>query len=259
MKTSFSFLSKHWDDLSQLGEMAEKNLHIDPSTTLVKMRMFGEKVASIGLEMENIKEDTTLSQNMRIKQLLKLELISYEIYDMLHFLRIRGNRAVHEGNYGTIEEAKTALEYAMKLGIWLVEVYGPWDLKVSELNESTKRPRTIKKEPFTQKMEEYKHLPSESLVSLKIERFHNNESEYVIWLDNNIFGYVFNQFGGSTTSKSSKEMNKFHRAECIYLRRKQDDGKRTIIAKICSTSKKNLIEYVTNERGDSWKCCKRCF
>ncbi|MFD2759633.1 hypothetical protein [Lentibacillus juripiscarius] len=40
--SNFSFLQKHWPLLANLGETDERNVHQDPNTTLIKLRLFGE-------------------------------------------------------------------------------------------------------------------------------------------------------------------------------------------------------------------------
>ena len=41
-KSNFSFFREKWDVLANLGETAEKNMHHDPHTTLMKLRLFGK-------------------------------------------------------------------------------------------------------------------------------------------------------------------------------------------------------------------------
>jgi hypothetical protein len=107
---------------------------------------------------------------------------------------------------------------------------------------------------------EYRGVMMESYLDLikrnVIHLFRNNDVEYEEWLANNKQGYVFNHFGGGD---KSKEMNKIHRANCSYLYRKQDAGKRTTTyEKICSNSLEELESVVTDIRGTSWVYCKVC-
>jgi type I restriction enzyme, R subunit len=43
--SNFSCLSPSWPVLAELGELAERNLYIDPNTSLIKLRMFSEVMA----------------------------------------------------------------------------------------------------------------------------------------------------------------------------------------------------------------------
>ncbi|GAK12342.1 type I restriction-modification system, restriction subunit R [Geomicrobium sp. JCM 19039] len=56
MRGNFSFLSGKWKVLANLGETAEKNVHQDPHTTIMKLRLFAETLAQFVLASENIKE-----------------------------------------------------------------------------------------------------------------------------------------------------------------------------------------------------------
>ena len=73
--------------LANLGETAEKNLHYDPHTTLMKLRLFGETLAKVILAMENIKEAYNTSQVDRIQTLRREGLLEKELYDMFDALR----------------------------------------------------------------------------------------------------------------------------------------------------------------------------
>lgn len=55
-KSNFSFLSGKWDILANLGETAERNVFIDPNTTLMKLRVFSETLTKYVLAYEEIKE-----------------------------------------------------------------------------------------------------------------------------------------------------------------------------------------------------------
>jgi len=43
--SNFGFLSPAWPVLAELGDLAEKNLYLDPNTSLIKLLMFGELLA----------------------------------------------------------------------------------------------------------------------------------------------------------------------------------------------------------------------
>ncbi|MDQ0253402.1 hypothetical protein J2S74_000774 [Evansella vedderi] len=263
-KGNFDFLAKKWNLLAEIGQMAEKHVVNDPNTTLVKLRMFGETVTAILNDLEKIPRMDIHPQYKRIKRLLSKDIISYEIYDKLQFLRIRGNRAVHNAKYGTSEEAEDALNQAFQLGVWLMRVYGQWDFKEPKYIEPQGEVSPIKTlSPPPSKTREQKlikvqkdKIKERPTIQVKIHKYSKDEQGYETWLEENYTGYVFNYFGGTN---SSKGMNKIHRADCRFLMRKQDKGKRTTIPKVCSKNKDELIEYVTHERGNSWEFCKSCF
>jgi len=59
--SNFSFLSPPWSVLAELGELAERNLYIDPNTSLIKLRMFSEVMAKYLLAYEKIEEPDDVS------------------------------------------------------------------------------------------------------------------------------------------------------------------------------------------------------
>lgn len=135
MTGNFEFLHKRWEILSNLGEMAERNLFIDPNTSLIKLRMFGETLTKYICAMEEMNETKELTQVDRLSQLKRYDLISDEIVDYLHTLRKIGNKAVHESGYGSTREAQTLTHLAFRLGSWFMQVYGDWDFQAPEYAE----------------------------------------------------------------------------------------------------------------------------
>ena len=70
-----------------------------------------------------------------------------EVIGMFHSLRQKGNDAVHEGA-GTIQEAKSLLKIAYKLGVWFMQTYGDWDFRPEPYREPEPRlePEEIRRE-----------------------------------------------------------------------------------------------------------------
>ncbi|SJZ78159.1 DUF4145 domain-containing protein [Selenihalanaerobacter shriftii] len=130
-RSNFSFLRDEWPTLSDLGELAEQNLYRDPNTTLVKLRMFGEQIVDYIFAYDNLEEPVEDSQFNRLKILEREELITGEILEIFHTLRQEGNEAVHN-SYGTLEDAKTVLSLAFRLGVWFMQIYGKWDFEPEE-------------------------------------------------------------------------------------------------------------------------------
>ncbi|RXZ00945.1 type I restriction-modification system endonuclease [Fictibacillus sp. S7] len=123
---NFHFLSTKWDILGNLGETAERNVFIDPNTTLMKLRVFAETLTKFVLAYEGIKETYDTKQTDRIQVLRREDLITQELEDILETIRKKGNKAMHEG-YGTQLEAKTLVHMAFRLAVWFMQVYGSWD------------------------------------------------------------------------------------------------------------------------------------
>lgn len=134
VNSNFHFLSDKWDILANLGETAERNVFIDPNTTLMKLRVFAETLTKYVLAYEEIKETYDTNQTDRIQALRRDDLISQELEDILHTIRKKGNKAMHEG-YGTQKEAEVLLHMGYRLAVWFMQVYGDWDFKEPEYQE----------------------------------------------------------------------------------------------------------------------------
>ncbi|GAB6178784.1 type I restriction-modification system endonuclease [Desulfotomaculum defluvii] len=122
---NFAFLKERWPILANLGEMAEKNVHSDPNTTLIKLRLFAEMMAKFILAFENMQDPVDNNQNSRLRILKQTEMIPVEMLDIFHTIRSIGNKATHEA-YGTTREAGTLLSLSYRLGGWFMQVYGDW-------------------------------------------------------------------------------------------------------------------------------------
>ncbi|MGG4167425.1 type I restriction-modification system endonuclease [Rossellomorea vietnamensis] len=134
MDSNFSFFREKWDVLANLGETAENNVYQDPHTTLMKLRLFGETITKFIFASENIREYDTKQVN-RINKLRRERLIEPELLDIFEALRLKGNKASHEADFGKIEEAKALLKLAFRLSTWFMEVYGDWNFQAPEYIE----------------------------------------------------------------------------------------------------------------------------
>ncbi len=132
MKSNFSFLEEKWPLLASIGSTAEKYVYTDSNSCLIKLGLFGESIVRLMFVLDNMdepQEDNTHSN--RIKLLKKEGLIPKDIDDILYALRINRNEAAHNG-FESVEKAKILLEFAHKLGIWFMRVYGEWDYEPEE-------------------------------------------------------------------------------------------------------------------------------
>lgn len=135
MSSNFSFFRGKKDVLANLGETAEKNIYIDPHTTTMKLRLFGETMAKFVLAYENIREVYNTTQVDRINTMRREGLADPELIDMFETLRRKGNHAVHEADYGKVEDAKALVQLAFRLSIWFMEVYVDWDFHEPKFKE----------------------------------------------------------------------------------------------------------------------------
>ncbi|MFD0620354.1 type I restriction-modification system endonuclease [Paenibacillus sp. GCM10027629] len=155
MAGNFEFLHNRWEILSNLGEMAERNLFVDPNTSLIKLRMFGETMTKFICAMEEMVETKELTQVDRLSQLKRDDLITDEIEDYLHTLRKIGNKAVHESDYGSTKEAQALTHLAFRLSVWFMQVYGDWDFQAPDYIEPVQQETASNEEQLAQLAESY--------------------------------------------------------------------------------------------------------
>lgn len=136
--SNFSFFYAEWEVLAKLGESAERNVYIDPNTTISKLRLLSETIAKAVLASDNIKEFYDTNQIDRLNIMQREGLAEPEILDIFHLLRKKGNKASHDGSYGTADEAKQLLALAYQLSIWFMEVYVDWEFSAPKFVEPTK-------------------------------------------------------------------------------------------------------------------------
>lgn len=151
MKSNFAFFIGKWDVLFHLGETAERNVHKDPHTTLMKLRLFAETMTKYILASENIREAYNTKQVDRINTLRRDGIAEPELIEMLETLRRKGNQAVHEAEYGKVGEAKAMLHLAFRLSVWFMEVYGDWHFQAPEYVEYSERQETDQIDTLQQK------------------------------------------------------------------------------------------------------------
>ncbi|MEI5942934.1 type I restriction-modification system endonuclease [Bacillus albus] len=136
--SNFSFFNGEWEVLAKLGESAERNVYIDPNTTISKLRLLSETIAKAVLASDNIKEFYDTNQIDRLNTMQREGLAEPEILDIFHLLRKKGNKASHDGSYGTADEAKQLLALAYQLSIWFMEVYVDWEFSAPKFVDPTK-------------------------------------------------------------------------------------------------------------------------
>lgn len=120
---NFELLRYRWPELAELGGFAEAYAYADPSSALVKLRLFAENLT------KDIYRDLRLPKpdQPTFVDLLKgnaFEAITPKvILDKLHALRMHGNKAAH-GEPTKVQNSLWLLKEAHDLSRWLVVQYG---------------------------------------------------------------------------------------------------------------------------------------
>ncbi len=132
--TNFEFLRPHYPELADLGGFAELYAHTDPSSSLIKLRQFGENLVADFFMHHRLPRLPRATFIELLRTLGDQALVPAVILDKFHALRIQGNRAVH----GVADAAKThhatwILQEALDLAKWVaLTLHGDADAAARE-------------------------------------------------------------------------------------------------------------------------------
>ncbi|MEI5995283.1 type I restriction-modification system endonuclease [Candidatus Enterococcus mansonii] len=132
MESNFSFFSKKWVYLANLGEAAQRNAFQDPNASLIKTRQYSEAMVEAIFRLENMNIPKGFNQCDKINYLSNKGVLSKSITEIFHRIRMIGNKAAHNGNYGITDEAKESVKFIFYLGCWFMKVYDIHTFKAPE-------------------------------------------------------------------------------------------------------------------------------
>lgn len=105
---------------------AEKMEHLifeDPSSSLVKARVFAEEILNGVLQSDGISVHYLSSMHEKVSYLGKEGYIVKEIQNSFNNIRFAGNRAAHDGTFDDIGEALKIHKVMYTIAVWYCEVY----------------------------------------------------------------------------------------------------------------------------------------
>ena len=115
--SNFAFLTQADPLLAQLGASGERYCTADPNACLLKLRQFGEAVAQHVAAVHGLDAGDATRQSDLLSDIRRRQLLSSDVIDLLHLLRVQGNAGVHNFEVEA-REAMAALRIARQLGIW---------------------------------------------------------------------------------------------------------------------------------------------
>lgn len=121
--SNFTFLVDLDLHLAQLGLQAERYFSEDPNTCLMKLRQFGERMASLAAARMGLLQDPRDNQADQLKRLRWDGGLDVQVLDLFHQLRQGGNKAAHALT-GSHADAMANLRFARQLGIWFANTFG---------------------------------------------------------------------------------------------------------------------------------------
>lgn len=125
----FSFLQPRYKKLADVAEALEKQVYNDVPSALSKARLFAEKLAKYVMEMEDINVYYEMKHVEVIHKLYREGILNEEMHFRFEWIRKMGNKAVHEANFGSVEDALKAHKLTYDLAVWFMELYGDVNFK----------------------------------------------------------------------------------------------------------------------------------
>lgn len=125
----FSFLQSKYKKLADVAEALEKQVYNDVPSALSKARLFAEKLAKYVMEMEDINVYYEMKHVEVIHKLYREGILNEEMHFRFEWIRKMGNKAVHEANFGSVEDALKAHKLTYDLAVWFMELYGDVNFK----------------------------------------------------------------------------------------------------------------------------------
>jgi type I restriction enzyme R subunit len=119
---NFAFLADLDPPLMHQAALAERHCIDDPSSSLTKLRLFGELLARNIAARFGDYIDAQSQQHEILKELKYRDILDQKLADMFHSIRIAGNAAVHEGK-GTVRDALQNLRFAHQLAVYFYRVF----------------------------------------------------------------------------------------------------------------------------------------
>ncbi|MBY6036650.1 DNA phosphorothioation-dependent restriction protein DptF [Fictibacillus nanhaiensis] len=121
------YLLKFLETSNKIGALnAEKMEHLiyeDPSSALVKARLFAEEILSSVLKTDGISDVYLSTMHDKVSYLSKEGYIKKDIHQAFDTIRHAGNKAAHDGSFYDIAEALKVHKVMYTIGVWFCEVY----------------------------------------------------------------------------------------------------------------------------------------
>ncbi|PTA69000.1 type I restriction-modification system endonuclease [Deinococcus arcticus] len=108
--------------LVHLGGLAERYLHDDPNTSVLKLRQFAELLTRVIAARSGQLGEGEETQQARLARLRRLDVLPQQVWELLTEIRRSGNAANHEFT-GSLDQARDLLKFAWILGVWLIRTF----------------------------------------------------------------------------------------------------------------------------------------
>ena len=147
---NFEFLRPRWEALANIAGFAEQYVHVDPASSMVKLRQFCEQVVEHVYAHHRLVRPSQSGLNDLMQEFAFKQAVPRVVITKLHSLRVHGNKAAH-GEEVRTRESRWLLQEAYDLAKWLALTYDTADAKkLPQYNEpappSTRDPAELLRE-----------------------------------------------------------------------------------------------------------------
>ena len=115
--SNFGFLVGYGPALNSLATSAERALHGDPETSMLRLREFAELLARQAAARTGLDGADDIDAARRVRELESVGIIDRELADVFHVLR-------RSGEASSTDEAVQRLQHARQLAIWFHRTFG---------------------------------------------------------------------------------------------------------------------------------------
>lgn len=113
----------------ELAISIESQLYEHPEATLMKIRLYFEQLVKRISEEEGIEEVYPLKNSERIHKLYRQNAIEKEVYEKFEWVRKKGNKAAHDMNTVSMQDALKAHRFLFDVSVWYMQVFISYDFE----------------------------------------------------------------------------------------------------------------------------------
>lgn len=187
MSTSnFEFLKPKWEALANIAGFAEQYVHADPSSALVKLRLFCEQIVEHIYGHHHLSKPYQAGLNDLLQEYTFKQAVPRVVLNKLHSLRVQGNKAAH-GEQVAAHQSRWILQEAYDLAKWLVLTYNGADVgSLPKYQEpappSTRDPAELRREKkaILERITKQEAQTEKLLAELEAERKKSKEAQATV-------------------------------------------------------------------------------
>jgi Cdc6-like AAA superfamily ATPase len=120
--SNFEILNQQYPELARLGSLAESYVYLDPSSAVLKLRIFSEKLVNLIYRYQQFHQEERWTYFDRLENPEFKDNVDRNIVKKLHAIRVKGNNAAHKDSL-TSNDALWLLEESYYVACWFKKLY----------------------------------------------------------------------------------------------------------------------------------------